>query len=182
MALASATPKGFKIQGLTPTQMMVELASASDCATFPNCKGVTCIEGTYLYKGVSASAINTAYTPVYGMLIVNGASYTASSTSIDYDGATCKDRVVPYYIATNAGEIMEVTADSGAHTVSGTITVRRGVLGTTASAGGATTGGVADNAPLTVMNAIIGATPGFLIVTGLELPTDAGVKLFNAAL
>lgn len=179
MALASATPDTFKLMHLTPVTVRVEYTTAADCVIIPESKGIIAVQGTSFPKGTSASALATAYTPVYGYLLVSTASYTAASTSITYDSATCKDRVVPYYVMTNAGEVMEVTADDGAHTVAGTLTVRRGCLGTTAAAGGAATGGVQDNAPLTVLNSFVGATAGFALIYGLELPNDPNTKLFE---
>ena len=49
---------------------------------------------------------------------------------------------LPYYILTAGGEVIEVTADTGAATTTGTLTVVRGRLCTTASATGLANGNV----------------------------------------
>ena len=184
MALASATPKSFKLMHLTPITCQAQIATTSDCVTFPNCKGVINVFGTLMPIGNSITMIPTEPTLVYGAMLVNnaGTAYSATSTSIVYDAATCMMREVPYYVRTNLGEIMEVTADSGSHTIAGTLTVRRGCLGTTAAAGTITLGGVQDNAPLQVMNTVlVGATAGYVILYGQEMPQDPAAPLYKTA-
>jgi hypothetical protein len=177
-----ATPKEFRLMHLTPRVMALKKSVAGNWFNVPNCKGVINAIGNTQPNGFALT--NVIETPLYATLTVNGAGYTATTTSIVYDGATCTFRQVPYYVKTSCGEIMEVTADSGSTTIAGTLTVRRGCLGTTAVAGDAsgvlaTAGGVQDNAMLSVLNTlIVGATIGFTIVSCLELPQDAGTKLF----
>jgi hypothetical protein len=179
MALESSTPVSFRMQHLVPTVIRTQKVTAADCVTIPKTKGIICMSG--FVTPVGSALPNLVETPTYGTLVVNntGTAYTTTSTSIVYDGGTCKNRVTPYYVMTNVGEIMEVTADSGKHTIAGTLTVRRGCLGTTAAAGTVTTGGLTDNSHLAVLNSIVlGATLGYVVLYGLELPNDPGVKLF----
>ena len=177
-----ATPTDFKIMHLTPRVLGLQKSVAGNWINIKGAKGVIMAMGNTQPNGLALT--NLIETPLYPTLSVNGAGYTATTTSIVYDGATCTFRQVPYYVKTSCGEIIEVTADSGSTTVAGTLTCRRGCLGTTAAAGDAsgvlaTAGGVQDNAMLSVMNTlIVGATIGYTIVTCLELPNDPGVKLF----
>ena len=104
--------------------------------------------GLYI-KGIAGAILNTcsnsanvAETWTYGTLTINnsGTAYTATDTTIVVGsglyGTGTNPRVVPYYIRAGSGEILEVTADSLPLTAAGTLTVRRGCLGTTASATG----------------------------------------------
>ena len=177
-----ATPTDFKIMHLTPRVLGLQKTVAGNWINIKGAKGVIMAMGNTQPNGFALT--NLIETPLYPTLSVNGAGYTATTTSIVYDGATCTFRQVPYYVKTSCGEIIEVTADSGSTTVAGTLTCRRGCLGTTAAAGDAsgvlyTAGGVQDNAMLSVMNTlIVGATIGFTIISCLELPNDGGTKIF----
>jgi hypothetical protein len=176
-----ATPTSFRIQHLVPFVLGVGKA-ATDWINFDT-KGVIGVTGNTQPLGFALT--NVIETPLYSTISINAAGYTAATTTLVYDGATAPWRRVPYYLKTTCGEFIEVLADTGWNTVTGTLTVRRGALGTTAAAGaasgvGVTAGGVQDNAMLSVMNSMtVGATAGFCVLTGFELPLDAGVGLFR---
>jgi hypothetical protein len=70
---------------------------------------------------------------------------------------------------------MFVTADTAVGGAAGTITDKRGALGTTAV-------NIADNAPLYVLNQIFlgAAAVGKVVLMVMPLPTDPSVPLFSA--
>lgn len=87
-----------------------------------------------------------------GTLTVNntGTAYTATTTSIAYDGGTVTRGTGSFFVETASGEILEVT-DSAPTAASGTLTVlKRGCFGTTASATG-----VANDNTLYVLNSFV---------------------------
>jgi len=115
---------------------------------------------------------------IYGKVQVNnkGTAYTATSKSIAYDnGAPASRAAGNFYAMTDEGEIIYVQTDSLPLTDAGTLTVRRGCLGTTANADG-----VADDDWLYILNVITLAsaatTPTVLTYKGL--PEDPGVEAF----
>ena len=114
----------------------------------------------------------------YPTLTVNngGVAYTAESTTIAYDGATANSRPTGgYYVLSTSGEILFVYADSGAADVAGNLTVRRGCLGTTASATG-----LANNDVLYVLCSVTLSTnsTGIVNFSYYELPSDPGVDYY----
>jgi hypothetical protein len=181
-----ATPTSFRIMHLAPFVLGVLKTVAADWINFDT-KGVIGVTGNVQPFGTALT--NVLETPLYSTVSINnaGVAYTATSTSLVYDGATAPWRRVPYYLKATTGEIIEVLADSGWNTTAGTLTVRRGVLGSTAAAGvgsgvGITAGGVQDNAMLSVMNSLVlGATSGFVIMSGFELPSDPGAGVFRTS-
>ncbi len=124
-----------------------------------------------LYTGASEAG-------TYPTLTVNngGDAYTSESTTIAYDGATADSRPIGgYYVLSTSGEILFVYADSGADDVAGNLTVRRGCLGTTASATG-----LANNDVLYVLCSITlsANTTGIVNFSYYELPSDPGVDYY----
>lgn len=89
-----------------------------------NCRGT-------LYTGADEGSLT------YGTATINnsGTAYTATTTSIVIASGAIT-RVPPYYIQTTSGEIILVEADSAADNAAATLTIKRGCLGTTASATG----------------------------------------------
>ena len=116
----------------------------------------------------------------YGTLSVhnNGTAYTATSTSIVYNEAspasTTRLKNGFYVQHATTGEIMWVFNDSGYTVDTGTLTVYRGALGTTA-------GLCANDAVLNVLNVIVTGTDidGRGILRGITLPTEYHAKLFT---
>ena len=84
-------------------------------------------------------------------------------------------RVPPFYVLTAGGEIMEVLSETDSTNANSTWTVRRGCLGTTASA----TGLAATNL-VGIMNIIfMGANNvGPNLIVALPLSQDARVQMF----
>jgi len=121
-----------KNQGVMPLNLMVTKVTQNDWIAIAGVRGVWFPVGV-----VATTAANTAETFTYGTLAINnaGTAYSATDTSIVV-GTVKATRKVPYYVLTGGGEIMEVTADSAPTTTAATLTVRRGVLGITASATG----------------------------------------------
>jgi hypothetical protein len=115
-------------------------------------------------------------TPTYPKLDADEAvdGFTAAETAIAYDGATANTRPAGgyYVLVGTTGEILYVYTDSGYNAASGTLTVRRGALGTTAAA-------IANNAALYVLCTIIlgSATVGPASITYLPLPDDPGTQI-----
>ena len=158
---------------------VIKLSKAADNDTFSLTKyaGVILI-GKHVFTVANNATTNNDEYVSYGVGKVNNTStaYTATSTSIVYDGAAAT-RIIPGYVLTASGEIMYVIADTGKATTGGTMTVRRGCLGTTASATG-----LADNDPLYFLNQIVmtDAAVGIEFLLVFPLPNDPGVPLFSA--
>ena len=89
-----------------------------------NCRGT-------LYTGADEATLT------YGTATINnsGTAYTATSTSIVIASGAIT-RVPPYYIQTTSGEIILVETETAADNAASTLTIKRGCLGTTASATG----------------------------------------------
>ncbi len=117
-------------------------------------------------------------TPTWNTLTVKntGTAYDADDTSIVYDGATASTRrQTNYYLGnSNTAEIMYVTNDSGYTTTTGTLTVIRGALGTTASLSS-----VVNDATLYILNSIVlaGAT-GCTHIQYLGMPEQPKANFF----
>ncbi len=105
-----------------------------------------------------------------------GTAYDADDVSIVYDGATASTRRSTNFYVSNdkTTEIMYVTLDSGYTSTTGTLTVVRGCLGTTAHADG-----VANDATLYILNSVVlaGAT-GPCILTYLGMPEQPKANFF----
>ena len=138
MTAADLTVYSSRTQGAMPIVAKVTKATQNDWISFKDVKGVKPPSGI-----VITSAAHAIETFTYGtMAILNaGTAYGATDTSLVYQTAVAT-RLLPYYILTAGGEVIEVTADTGAATTTGTLTVVRGRLGTTESATGLANGNV----------------------------------------
>lgn len=122
-----------------------------------------------------------AETVAYATLAVNNkaTAYDAETTTIAYDtGAAGTRPAGGYYVQTTSGEILYVEDDDGRAGATGELTVRRGCLGTAASATG-----LADDAVLYVLSTLkmTGAdSTGVVRITYIPLPEDPGVDLYKA--
>lgn len=120
----------------------------------------------------------------YGVVVVNNKStaYAATDTSIVYDGgspASTTRKAGGFYVMASTGdEIMYVLNDSGYTGDTGTLTVVRGALGTTAAAAS-----VADDVSLNVLNVIVSGADidGRAFLRGVVLPSDPKAQMFGAA-
>jgi len=148
MAAADKTSVLYRsnTQGIMPISLMVMKATQNDWISISNMKGVLPPTGFTV-----TVAANVAETPTYGTAAINngGTAYGATDTSIVFQSASAT-RKPPYYILTAGGEIILVVADSGSATTSGTWTVQRGMLGTTA-----TGTGLANTNVVAILNQIV---------------------------
>jgi len=179
MAAAAIVPKTFRLEHLVPILIRLQKVTQADWINLTGIKGVILPSGPGITSSANATA-NAVDTFAYGNIVINngGVAYTATTTSLAVDGALADattTRQVPYYLKTGSGEIMEVIGDSTPEAADGTLTVRRGCLGTTASATG-----LANNDNMTIMNQIVmaGAVVGNETLMVFELPNDAGAKIF----
>lgn len=120
------------------------------------------------YSNATGGATNDSFG--YAEVCVDASSGLAATiTAIPYDGATANTRTSGGFFVKNgrSGEIMYVRADSGYTTTSGTLTVDRGALGTTAAA-------ISNNDYLFVMNSLklTGSATGTEQVAYLKYPED----------
>lgn len=178
MSAANITTKyDMQVMHLIPDIVKIAKATQNDWLSFTKYAGVILMNG-HTFTIVNNATTNLVEDVTYGVGKINntGTAYTASSTSIVYDGAAAT-RIVPNYILTASGEIMYCTADSGKATTGGTLTVQRGCLGTTASATG-----LADNDPIYFLNQVYvsNAQVGLDFLLVYPLPNDPGVQLFKA--
>lgn len=106
----------------------------------------------------------------YAEVVVDASGGLAATiTAIPYNGAAASTRTSGGYFVKNgrSGEIMYVRADSGYTSTSGTLTVERGALGTTAAA-------IVNDDYLFVMNSLklTGTATGLEQVVYLKYPED----------
>jgi len=119
-------------------------------------------------------------TQTYGTLNVHnkGTAYSATDTSIVYNeaspGSMTRKTGGFFVMASTGSEIMWVANDSGYAADTGTLTVIRGCLGTTAAAAS-----VADDVVLNVLNVIVSGTDidGRGFMRGIALPSDPKVNI-----
>ena len=182
-AISLTTLAPYPSQHMIPIVFNCVKLTQADWINFTKLKGVISPSAWIQVTGTSAPNINIMDTLTYGVAVVNnaGTAYTATSTSIVIDGAAADSttpRVAPYFIMSSVGEIMEVTADSTPKTATSTLTVRRGCLGTTASASG-----IADNNTLMIMNQIVlaGSSVGPVVGGAFTLYEDSKAKIFTTA-
>jgi hypothetical protein len=148
-----------KVQGTT--------AAGGDWAVIDGYKGVIPMRGMAVSINRSAGA-----TPTWGVARIDniGVAYGTTDTTIVCDECTITRTGASFYLITAGGEIMEVINDATPGTAVGTFTVRRGRLGTTASATG-----LADNNYLGIMNIVFcgQSLAGPHIFPCLALPNDS---------
>jgi hypothetical protein len=115
-------------------------------------------------------------TLTFGTATINngGTAYSATDTSIVIASGAIT-RVPPYYIQTTSGEILFVTSETAANNAASTLTVKRGCLGTTASATGLTNSSTIYIRQIVYFGA---ATSGVVEFEYTPMPTDPGTKLF----
>jgi len=178
MGAADITTKyDLQMMHIVPDVIKVTKATDSDWLSLTKYPGVIVL-GRHVFTVANNATTNNDEFISYGVGKVNNSStaYTATSTTIAYDGAAAT-RITPGYALTASGEIIYIIADSGKASTSGNLTVRRGCLGTTASATG-----VADNDPLYFLNQIVltDSAVGVVFLVVLPLPADPGTPLFKA--
>jgi hypothetical protein len=178
MTVADLTTKyDFQVMHIVPNILKVAKVTQADWISYTKYKGVIPMFGLNMSLS-NSSGVCAVEAPIYAKILINntGTAYTATSTSIVTDAGPIT-RLAPYYCYTQGGEIIEVTADATPGTAVGTLTIRRGCLGTTASLTG-----LADNDVLYIMNMInlSAAGVGHTILMVYPLPNDPQVPLFKA--
>jgi hypothetical protein len=162
MAAANEAKTVFNYNGDVPVIFSFTKVTQADWLVFGDYPGVINCRGT-LYTGADEASLT------YGTAAINngGTAYTATSTSIVIQSGTIT-RVPPYYIQTTSGEMILVLAETAAGSAASTLTIKRGCLGTTASATG-----LANTNTVYIMNIVVfgAATTG--LVTGTFLPLTA---------
>jgi hypothetical protein len=119
---------------------------------------------------------NEVVTWYFGKVVATADGTDATDTSFVYDGGTALQRSSGgFYIYNDTSkEILYVVSDSGYTTTTGTLTVKRGCLGTTAVK-------ILDNDEFRVLNCIIitfSTAVGDFFGRFTPLPTDPYVDLF----
>ena len=153
---------------LVPIFIKAQRATQLDWIVVEGFKGVIPLQG----MGQSV-AVSIADTFTYGTAtITNTATTTTTSMAVTLGTVT---RVPPFYVLAAGGEIMEVTSETDSTSANSTWTVRRGCLGTTASATGLATTNLVG-----IMNIVfLGANNvGPDLIVALPLPNDARVQMF----
>jgi len=169
MTVAELTEKKFAFMHLVPLVIKAQRATAGDWIVVDGHKGVIPLMG--IGQSVAVSLQEASFT--YGTATITP-TCTTSTTSIAVTLGTAT-RVPPYYVLTAGGEIIEVISETAPTSANSTWTVRRGCLGTTASA----TGLAATNL-VGIMNILfLGSNnvgPEMIMV--LPLPNDPGAGIF----
>lgn len=177
MSADAILPKEFNTQHIMPEIIKVQKVTQSDWINL-GVKGVVDFRAHTTPVGAAANVEET-WTFGPGDIDNGGTAYTATTTSIVVDGMLygtgTNPRLPPYYIITGGGEVIEVLADSLPLTAAGTLTIRRGCLGTTATATG-----LANNDRFSILNQIVltSSTVGFTLGQAFPLPQDEYTKPF----
>lgn len=173
MAATGITETSFNILGEGTVMCKSKILTTGDWVLFDSA-----YPGSLSIVGVQFPLDNDSEKMVwaYSKLIASAAVATTTGESIAYDGAVANQRTSGgYYILNDtSGEIMYVVYDDGYTSTSGTLTVKRGALGTTAVA-------VGDNDQFSILNCIeitAGTAVGPVVFEFRPLPTDYNVDLF----
>jgi hypothetical protein len=162
----------FPVMHLVPMIVKSQVVTQSDWTVIDGVKGVIPM-GLGIAQSILTSGTETM---TYGTFHVNGSGQnTTTNTSFICNAGTITRTTTPYYVLTAGGEIMEVVSETDYTNATSTLTVKRGCLGTTASAVG-----LADTNHIGIMNIIFHGTNlvGPHINVVLPLPNDRNVKLF----
>lgn len=170
MAAAAKTETNFNVNGEMPVEGRVTIATQNDWIVLPH-PGALHIIGKNFYDGGQEATATS-----YASMIVNlTAGYDDDDTSIVYDNGTANQRTSGgYYVVNDAtAEIMYVQVDSGYDGTSGTLTVKRGALGTTAAS-------ITDNDVLYILNTLIftSANVGTHLFRYIPMPADPNTDCY----
>ena len=173
MASNLTTKYYFQLMHTIVDVIRVTKAAQADYFSLTNYPGAIPLNATtFTSVNDTASCVNDTIT--YGPMKVNG-TIAATVTTLVVDSCV-GTRLLPYYLmSSTSGEIMYVTADSTPTTTSSSLTIRRGVLGTTAAT-------LTDNDPLYVLNQLVmdSSSVGAEMIMIYPLPSDPGAKMFSA--
>ena len=174
MTAAEITEKAFAENGMIRQTGRFLKAATSDWVVFAgtatdHVAGVINCRGT-LYTGADEATLS------YGTAAINNSStaYTATTTEIVIASGVIT-RVPPYYFQTTSGEIILVTSETAAGAAASTLTIKRGCLGTTASATGLAHTNTIYLRQILVFGA---ATTGYVDVEYSPMPMNTKAQLF----
>jgi hypothetical protein len=170
-AASNITEKIYNMNGVIPVVGRFLKAATADWITLGDYPGVINLRGT-LYTGADEATLS------WGTALIDnaaGSAYTATTTSIVIKSGVITRSAIPYYVQTSSGEIIMVMTDSAVGSAGATLTIKRGCLGTTASATG-----LADGNTLYIRNIVVfgAATTGYVGFEFLPMPSDPGTKLY----
>lgn len=172
--VAAITETDFNICGEVPVWLYGKVATSGDWVLLDSAyPGTVDLQGhQYPLDNVSEALVWA-----HAKIVAAAAVATTTGTTVTYDGATANQRIAGgYYILNNtSGEIMYVVNDTGYDSTSGTLTVVRGALGTTAVA-------IGDNDEFNVLNCIVITTAtavGAFAGKFTPLPNDPKCKIFG---
>jgi hypothetical protein len=151
------------------------VAAQNDCVTFAE-TGIIPFFFNMQNNSTTTASSGGAYVGWRYAEMKATTTYAATDTSIVYDGGTASERTTGSYYARNGrtGEVIFVKTDSGPTTTTGTLTVIRGCLGTTAAA-------MADEDFLFCLNSLVatGTATGTALVGYFSLPALTKAKVFG---
>lgn len=167
MAAAELTETKQGIMHLVPLIVSAQCADAGgDWVVFDGYKGVIPLAGMAVSVATSGEEVFT-----YGTATINngGTAYGATDTSIVCSSCSITRTGSAFYLLSQSGEILEVLSDATPTTSTGTFTVRRGCLGTTASGTG-----LANTNKLAILNIVFlgEALIGSHLFVVLPMPND----------
>lgn len=173
MAAAAITEVTFNDLHNNELYISGSVVTTGDWIVLDSLPGILDFRGT-LFPTDNNNEVITWY---FGKIVSNADGTAATDTSVTYDGGTALQRSAGgfYIINDTSKEIMYVVADSGYTTTTGTLTVRRGCLGTTAVT-------VGDNDEFRVLNCIVitfSTAAGFFVGRITPLPSDPATELFG---
>lgn len=171
MAAEQKSETNFNIVGEVPVEASVTTATQNDWVILPHA-GALHVIGTNFYNGgMEATAVS------HPTIVVNlDAGYDEDATSIVYDNGTANQRTAGgwYGIIDATGEIIHVQVDSGYAATEGTLTVKRGALGTTPAA-------ITNNDVIYVLNTLIftSANVGTHLFRYTPIPNDPRINFYG---
>lgn len=173
-AIVNAYASATIIQPVVKTSWFTK-ASQYDAVTFPEEAGIVPL--TLMIRSTGASGVTCSASEdwSYCTVIVSEGVAGVTDTTITYASAApgSERRPSGYYVRSPNGEIMYVLNDSGYSSTSGTLTVKRGALGTTPAS-------IANSTSLEVMCSLhlYGARTGQEWIVYLPLPKDPAANFW----
>lgn len=156
-----------------PVLVNFRKVNAGDWVVF-DCRGVTPLSA-YTFTSSTEGYVNRPDVALYGYATINQVGTTSKSTSIKVTAATVIRRV-PFYAFTGGNEILEVIQETSNTAATSTWTVRRGCLGTTATATG-----LGNEEAVSILNILYFTTDttGYESMLILPLPDDGKTECFK---
>jgi len=163
----------FNYNGNIPVIFSFTKAAQSDWTIFGDYTGVIDCRGT-LNTGADEGSLTYGTATAAANSTTGTAVGSTTGTLLNVTSAKIT-RVVPYYLLDQStGEIMFVISETAVGNATSTLTVKRGVLGTTAAS-------ITASDTLSIMNCVIWGASSTGLVTGhfLPMPEQPDVGLFG---